>query len=59
MRDIRNQNVESEHSLNQVPLRVYSATLDFTVEIVKGDEENEASESYLHILSLKSQIITS
>ncbi|KAJ5240462.1 uncharacterized protein N7469_002053 [Penicillium citrinum] len=39
----RNQKVPTDHNLDQALLRVYSAILDFTVEVKKGRDENEAS----------------
>lgn len=39
----RNQKVPTDHNLDQALLRVYSAILDFTVEVKKGLDENEAS----------------
>lgn len=40
----RNQNVGSDDNLDEALLRVYTAILEFTVEVEKGRDENEASE---------------
>ena len=38
----RNQGVGSDKDLDEVLLRVYSAILDFTAQVKKDQEENEA-----------------
>ncbi|KAJ5352432.1 hypothetical protein N7452_001406 [Penicillium brevicompactum] len=40
----RNQGVESDERLDQALLKVYSAILEFTAEVKKGQDENEACE---------------
>ncbi|CAG8386718.1 unnamed protein product [Penicillium salamii] len=39
----RNQDVGSDHNLNETLLRVYVAILDFTIEVKKRNKENEAN----------------
>ncbi|KAJ6088094.1 hypothetical protein N7499_004276 [Penicillium canescens] len=51
----RSQNVGSDHNLDQALLRVYSAILEFTVEVKKGRDENEAKRTLQSVLALTDQ----
>ncbi|CAG8137063.1 unnamed protein product [Penicillium salamii] len=51
----RNQDVGSDHNLDETLLRVYVAILDFTVEVKKGNEENEAKRTFQSVMALTDQ----
>ncbi|KAJ5362407.1 hypothetical protein N7541_003251 [Penicillium brevicompactum] len=51
----RNQGVESDERLDQALLKVYSAILEFTAEVKKGQDENEASRTLHSIFALTDQ----
>ncbi|KAJ6006711.1 hypothetical protein N7451_004655 [Penicillium sp. IBT 35674x] len=51
----RNQKVGSDHNLDQALLRVYSAVLEFTVEVKKGRNENEAKRTLQSVFALTDQ----
>ncbi|KAJ5353699.1 hypothetical protein N7541_006263 [Penicillium brevicompactum] len=51
----RNQNVGSDKNLDEALLRVYTAILEFTVEVKKGRDENEAKRTFQSVMALTDQ----
>ncbi|KAJ5322943.1 hypothetical protein N7452_011232 [Penicillium brevicompactum] len=51
----RNQNVGSDNNLDEALLRVYTSILEFTVEVKKGRDENEAKRTFQSVMALTDQ----